>query len=816
MVRVGNNIAFKAWFDADDRDGGDGGDEGGGSRDRINGKFKIEIKKLDDSNGTDPKVVSFSLSDFDIRVEDAGYPINLFYKGISEISGRAAGAGADAGGADGDGDNVVKNKTAAEEFLKDNFSKSREAKFVDFDSKGDFVRILSEINQERNSAGIPSIDNQQSDKNLRYAKILSPFSASISPEFSVEEKKEFAERLNGNTELTRYLLALREYSPAKQVEKASGVNCAIGDFKKDIVIDQKYDIDDETKDLQGRAWVDAQVKKFENEVKRDILTKADTNSCQQVRILYTEKYLTDQEHDGVKKNVEQGAMIILHGNKFGVTQNVIAMGRNSKRGDQMLTGDADSTKKDDGFETNLEFTKGFVRRGCEDLHNGSLNSQQRELNARFFGQYGSVLGVGNFTDIKIALLEEKLNDNVSPQSQNMQGRIAKHIYEIGALSNSRRNSPLGSANNEARVSKISAFKIAQDYLDSQVNARPDYRRVETAKQNAVAIVNSDVEELAQAEGARQNSSAFQYQLGRDKFNHILYNFKNNFGEIGASSSGEPQFHDGSIKITRKQGHPHLIDIVRVIPKDQSQAKKYHDVQYVAIKNKDGNNVQRDIEDDPVSRFCFKKVTLSERGPEFDDKVYYYDDQGNIQNCEVSKIKDDADNTFKKDLARMQIRASVVVDDVVKSKLSTAVLDNSAGVGGAFVKFAMNEIDSDDYKKLPNQLVMTSDRTAVLGDDGNIDASLSAFRHNPDSRKFTFKPSHTPDEYTSHDSATFYHHGHLSDSVLERVKPEIDKKLEAMREQAERSDSPGVAAGRPRNGGSLNNQLSAHGFPVGQA
>jgi len=389
----------------------------------------------------------------------------------------------------------------------------------------------------------------------------------------------------------------------------------------------------------------------------------------------------------------------------------------------------------------------------------------------------------------------------------MQGRIAKHIYEIGALSlGGPRNEKFPKEDAEKNVKQHSAFKIAQDYLDSQVNARPDYQRVETATQQAVGVANSDVMELPQAEDNGQNSHDFQFQLGSDKLQEILYSFKNNFGEIGASSSGEPQFHDGSIKITRKQGQSHLIDIVRVIPKDQSQAKKYHDVQYVAIKDKDGNNLQREMEGDLVSRFCFKKVTLSERGPEFDDKVYYYDDEGNIQNCEVSGIKDDDQNTFKQDLARMQIRASVVVNNCnVISTLSTAVLvDNSAGVGRASVKFAMNEINTDDYKDL-SEAVLKPDLSS-LSANGDPSPRTKSTIFNKESRKFSFtyqsNDSANPDNgktFGTYSDLVFYHSGHLSDSVLEQVKPNMERNLEAIRRGDERTGSPRGAAYGSRGG-----------------
>jgi hypothetical protein len=128
------------------------------------------------------------------------------------------------------------------------------------------------------------------------------------------------------------------------------------------------------------------------------------------------------------------------------------------------------------------------------------------------------------------------------------------------------------------------------------------------------------------------------------------------------------------------------------------------------------------------------------------------------------------------------------------------VDNSAGDGRPSVKFAINEILSDDYKELTG-FVVKKDNT-VLSESGVVSHELTKFKYNKNSRNYEFTHGSTDHVNKSLSYATFYHQGHLCNGVLQRVNVQTDKKLEAMSKGAERPNSPRGAAGRPRNAGTL--------------
>jgi hypothetical protein len=713
VIRVGNNISFESKFNPDTR------------------TFQIIIIKFDPFNR---KIVEFTIEDLAIihrdpnDPNDPNDPLYKFSQALNEII-------------DSEFVHVQNPKYKAREIIDQNFSADLEAKLL----KDIILPFLKIINGNRVDADkiFDEESELEDDKIKLFAKILSPFGSSISPIFSLKEKDDFIKYFRNNSLIMRYLFLLREYSPAKISETLwdgnKQVNSAIGNYQDDSIFIYHTSKNEES----GRLWVKNQIAILKSDYQNKVINYGDTHSCQQVRILYTKDYLTDDEHAS-KEDVPKGAMVILHVDKFGVTQDVIAMDQCQEREIK------DGQLKNDGAINIINSTFGIIIIGMNDLNNpDQMNDIQNELHKKFFQDYSHNLNGYNDTLNTTSILELLKSDD--PSHSSMQGRLAKHVYEIGALSKNTKES--GNQSLVVDFNKIAFFKIAQDYLDSQVNVKTDYRRVQTFTSHPVEITSADLED--KQDGKEVNAEIFE---------KILYNFKNNFGEISVSCD-EPQFYDGSIKITRKQDHPHLIDIVRVIPQDESQKNKSHNVQYVAIKDRNGIVKKRNIVEDDgneIKIYCYKKVTLTDNGPDISDQVFYYNAQGQVESIDANKIND---LDFRDDLARMQIRASVVSNDHVISKLSIAVHD------GENLVFATNKILSQNYRNLDEAVIsMVQNKTTNAGFE--IDISDLEFKNNAKDY-FSFKTANTDKRGLSYSELTLYHDGYIADNVVKEKNREIN-------------------------------------------
>jgi hypothetical protein len=226
--------------------------------------------------------------------------------------------------------------------------------------------------------------------------------------------------------------------------------------------------------------------------------------------------------------------------------------------------------------------------------------------------------------------------------------------------------------------ELAYAKVAQDFLECKIESQEQPRNIGEGEGDASNNFTHSEKKLDDVYSTIHAQKDLEFAFG-----------KKPFCELGPQYHSAKNIFQEGITIRRHQDHPHMVDIVRVIsPEDEAgTAVKKPNVQYVAIKGKDGGDGKIDLQTDSetiADKVFFRKVILQDNGDvSFDnEKIYYYEGRERREVDLKDIVRGDgANNDFLDNLGALKIRATCVKLDkdnqpkIEKSKFGALDRDN---------------------------------------------------------------------------------------------------------------------------------------------